>query len=183
VLIMAVAVSVSATLSSESTTTLRTGQSAELRGYRLTYQRLSIAPLADDPRVIETRAELRYDGPQQGVLATASRQYPNSTTAIATPAVRSSIGEDLYVTLLSADPATGAITVHLFVNPLVSWIWLGGAVVALGAVFAILPDRRRIGVPAPSVSRQPRTPDGAIIPDNPVPLVQPARPTMEEADA
>ena len=35
------------------------------------------------------------------------------------------------------------MTLHVFVNPLVVWIWVGGAIVALGAVFAIWPDRRR----------------------------------------
>ena len=59
-----------------------------------------------DPRVIETRAEVSYDGPQAGELGTALRDYPNSPTAIATPAVRTSLGEDLYVTLLASDPAS-----------------------------------------------------------------------------
>jgi cytochrome c-type biogenesis protein CcmF len=63
--------------------------------------------------------------------------------------VRSSIGEDLYVTLLAYDPDTGSATLRVFVNPLVGWIWLGGAIVALGAVFAAWPERRRrAGVPA-----------------------------------
>ena len=33
-------------------------------------------------------------------------------------------------------------TVKLQVNRLVSWIWIGGAVLTLGALLAILPDRR-----------------------------------------
>ena len=71
------------------------------------------------------------------------RDYPSSTTPIATPAVRSSIGEDLYVTLIAYDPETGSATLRVFVNPLVGWIWLGGAIVALVAVFAVWPERRR----------------------------------------
>ncbi|MDQ6681925.1 MAG: heme lyase CcmF/NrfE family subunit [Chloroflexota bacterium] len=156
VLVMAVAVAVSATLSSETTTTLRPGQSVDLRGYRLTYDRLAVGPLRDDPRVLETRAELRYTGTQQGALATASRQYPNSVTPIATPAVRTSLGEDLYVTLLAADPASGSVTLHVLVNPLVVWIWIGGGVVALGAIFAIWPDRRVLPMAAPAGADRPR---------------------------
>ena len=102
-----------------------------------------IEPLASDARVRETRAELMVTGPQSGALATALRDYPSSTTPIATPAVRTSFGEDLYVTLLAYDPDTGSATLRVFVNPLVGWIWLGGAIVALGAVFAIWPERRR----------------------------------------
>jgi cytochrome c-type biogenesis protein CcmF len=111
--------------------------------YRLRHERLVVEPLADDPRVRETRAELTLSGPQSGAVMTALRDYPSSTTAIATPSVRSSLGEDLYVTLLGYDPASGSVTLHVFINPLVGWIWLGGAIVALGAVFAIWPDRRR----------------------------------------
>jgi cytochrome c-type biogenesis protein CcmF len=85
---------------------------------------------------------VRYAGPQSGTLATALRDYPSSQTAIATPAVRTSLGEDLYVTLLASDPASGAVTLHLFVNPLVAWISIGGAVVGLGSAFAIWPERR-----------------------------------------
>ena len=56
--------------------------------------------------------------------------------------MRTSLGEDLYVTLLASDPASGSVTLHLFVNPLVAWIWIGGAVVGLGSAFAIWPERR-----------------------------------------
>jgi cytochrome c biogenesis factor len=34
-------------------------------------------------------------------------------------------------------------TIKLQVNRLVSWIWMGGAIITLGTALAILPDRRR----------------------------------------
>ena len=40
------------------------------------------------------------------------------------------------------------MTLHLFVNPLVVWIWIGGAVVGIGAAFAVWPERRRVPVSA-----------------------------------
>jgi cytochrome c-type biogenesis protein CcmF len=57
-----------------------------------------------------------------------------------------SAGEDFYLTLLAYDPEAGTVTLRLFVNPLVAWIWVGGAIVVLGALFAIGPGRR----PAPA---------------------------------
>jgi cytochrome c-type biogenesis protein CcmF len=146
--VMAVAIAVSATLGSETTATLRPGEELALGAYRVRHDRLVVEPLASDARVRETRAELTLSGPQSGPIATALRDYPSSTTPIATPVVRSSLGEDLYVTLLGYDPSTGAATLHVFVNPLVGWIWLGGAIVALGAIFAIWPDRRVVVVRA-----------------------------------
>jgi cytochrome c-type biogenesis protein CcmF len=143
VCVMAVAIAVSATLGTDATATLRPGEELTLGAYRLRHDRLVVEPLADDPRVRETRAELTLSGPQSGPVVTALRDYPSSTTAIATPSVRSSLGEDLYVTLLGYDPTSGSVTLHVFINPLVGWIWLGGAIVALGAVFAVWPERRR----------------------------------------
>ena len=150
--VMAVAIAVSATLGSDRTATLHEGESLSLGAYRITYDRLVTEPLASDSRVIETRAELTLSGPQSGSIATALRDYPNSSTAIATPVVRTALGEDLYVTLLSYNPTARTATIRVFVNPLVMWIWTGGAIVALGALFAIWPDRRRAAVEAALVA-------------------------------
>jgi cytochrome c-type biogenesis protein CcmF len=156
VLVMAVGVAVSSGLAIDRTVTLAPGQTATIGAYEITHDRLVVEPLADDPRVIETRAEVIYAGPQRGRLGTALRDYPNSPTAIATPAVRTSLGEDLYVTLLASDRATGVVTLHLFVNPLVVWIWIGGAIVGLGAAFTAWPERRTRPIAAPTREPTPR---------------------------
>jgi len=141
VLVMAIGIAVSSGLAIDRTVTVGPGETATIGAYEVTHRRLVVEPLPDDARVIETRAEISYRGPQSGELRTALRDYPNSPTAIATPAVRTSLGEDLYVTLLASDPTSQAVTLHLFVNPLVVWIWIGGAVVGIGAIFAIWPER------------------------------------------
>jgi cytochrome c-type biogenesis protein CcmF len=142
VLVMAIGVAVSSGLAVDRTVTLAPGATATIGAYEVRNDRLVVEPLADDPRVIETRAELTISGPQSGTLASALRDYPNSPTAIATPAVRTSLAEDLYVTLLASDPGSGVVTLHLFVNPLVVWIWIGGGIVGIGATFAVWPERR-----------------------------------------
>jgi cytochrome c-type biogenesis protein CcmF len=146
--VMAVAVAISSTLASDVTATVRPGESVRLGAYAVTHRQVITERLASDPRVVEIRAELELSGPQSGDLAPALRDYPNSSNLIATPAVRTAAGEDLYVTLLAHDPASGEVTLHVFVNPLVVWIWIGGAVVALGAVFAAWPERRRFAAAA-----------------------------------
>jgi len=146
--VMAIAIAVSATMASEATASLKPGERLTIGPYTLTYDRLVTERLADDPRVIETRAELTLAGPQSGAVATALRDYPNASTPIATPSVRTGLGEDLYVTLLAYDPVAGSATVRVFLNPLVMWIWAGGLIVALGAVFAVWPDRRRVAASA-----------------------------------
>jgi cytochrome c-type biogenesis protein CcmF len=167
VAVMAVAVAVSSTLGSETTATLRPGETVTLDGYTLTFDRLVVEPLAADPRVTETRAELTLGGPQSGPMSAALRDYPNSVEAIATPGVRSGTGEDLYVTLLAADARDASVTLGVHRNPLVSWIWLGGGVVAAGAAFAVWPDRRRALVVAP----QPETYAAPVV--EPGPAIEP----------
>jgi len=142
VLVAAVAVAVSASGSVQATAVLNPGQSASLAGYTVTHRDLVREPLAADPRVFETRAEVDVRGKQVGTVRPALRDYPNSVAAIATPTVMTSVGEDFYLTLMAYDPDTGAVTLRLFINPLVAWIWVGGAVVVLGAGFAIWPGRR-----------------------------------------
>jgi cytochrome c-type biogenesis protein CcmF len=155
VLVMAVGVAVSSGLATDRTVTLAPGETATIGAYEVTHQRLVVEPLPNDERVIETRAEVAFRGPQSGTLGTALRDYPNSPTAIATPAVRTSLGEDLYVTLLASDRATETVTLHLFVNPLVVWIWIGGGIVGIGAAFAAWPERRTRPVAEPGAERRP----------------------------
>jgi cytochrome c-type biogenesis protein CcmF len=60
--------------------------------------------------------------------------------------------EDLYVVLVSVNnvnannfsaPRSGSVTLQVLVNPMVGFIWLGGALVGLGGLLALLPGRRR----------------------------------------
>jgi cytochrome c-type biogenesis protein CcmF len=57
--------------------------------------------------------------------------------------VRSTIGGDLYLTLMSFDPNGAHATIRAIVQPLVSWIWFGGGIVVLGAIIGMIPARRR----------------------------------------
>ena len=56
-------------------------------------------------------------------------------------ALRTSLFEDLYVILAGFEPSRIA-TFKVFVNPLVSWMWIGGLVIVLGTIVAIWPERR-----------------------------------------
>ena len=57
------------------------------------------------------------------------------------------VRDELY-TILAAydDRSLGWATIRVRVTPLVSWLWLGGAVVGIGALVAALPAPRRRAV-------------------------------------
>jgi cytochrome c-type biogenesis protein CcmF len=168
ILVMAVAVAISSTTAQGVERTLRPGQMLSIAGYTLTYRGLDSGPLASDPRVAETRAHLDFSGPQEGSLVASVRDYPSSSTPILTPAVRGAFGEDLYVTLLGYDAASGAAQLAVFVNPLVGWIWIGGAIVVAGGLFAAWPERRPLLARARDRRRlttqadAPAAPDGTV---------------------
>jgi len=64
--------------------------------------------------------------------------------------IYSTFREDLYVVYAGRDPESGAPIVHAYLNPLVKWIWIGGLVLGLGTLLAILPNRRLSVVLAPA---------------------------------
>jgi cytochrome c-type biogenesis protein CcmF len=59
-------------------------------------------------------------------------------------AIYSTLREDLYVVYAGQSPETQMPVIHAYLNPLVKFIWLGGAVVVLGTLVALLPNRRAV---------------------------------------
>jgi cytochrome c-type biogenesis protein CcmF len=56
-------------------------------------------------------------------------------------ALHSTLREDLYVVFKgpSVDGAKSVIQVYL--NPLVKWLWIGGGILVLGTIMAMIPNR------------------------------------------
>ena len=74
--------------------------------------------------------------------------YPNSTQAVGSPGITVSAADDVYTVLVAYDTrANSWATIRVLVIPLVSWLWIGGLIVGLGAVIAALPQPRRSTVP------------------------------------
>lgn len=57
-------------------------------------------------------------------------------------AISSTLKEDLYVVYAGMNPDTKVPVIHAYLNPLVKWIWLGGVVVVLGTILALIPNRQ-----------------------------------------
>ena len=70
--------------------------------------------------------------------------FPNATQAVGSPGIAAGLHDDVYTILVAYDTtARSWATVRVLVIPLVSWLWLGGGVVGLGAVIAALPQPKR----------------------------------------
>jgi cytochrome c-type biogenesis protein CcmF len=81
------------------------------------------------------------DGRQIDTLYPAKWFYRNHEEEATTEvAIRRGLAEDLYVVLPAFDLQSQTVTLEIVVNPLVSWIWFGFGVLALGTGIALLPE-------------------------------------------
>jgi cytochrome c-type biogenesis protein CcmF len=55
-------------------------------------------------------------------------------------ALRRTVSEDLYVVLAAYEVSDQSVTLSVKVNPLVTWIWIGVGVMAIGTIVALLPE-------------------------------------------
>jgi len=90
--------------------------------------------------------DVEKDGRSVMMLYPTRRFYPSNQESGTMVAISSTLREDLYVVYAGTNPDTNLPVIHAYLNPLVKWIWLGGAVVVLGTILALLPNRQAVMV-------------------------------------
>ena len=141
ILIIALGVMGSHAWSVQTETTLHRGETAELAGYRFRFDGLTAVEESNHFKVIG--AFTVSNGKVLGVLRPAKKFYPQEQAPIAYVDYRLGLREDIYLVLGDFARDGSQATVKLQVNRLVSWIWIGGLVLTLGALLAILPERHK----------------------------------------
>jgi len=141
-LLAIVAVAVSSTTGTSKEIQLRRGETTALGAYTLTF--------VDADRFTEphreslvARMDVSKQGRRLGSLYPRMNQYENQREPVGTPAVRASLTEDLYLSIHNIDVESGSVGLLVLVNPMVSWIWIATAVMALGGLVALVPASRR----------------------------------------
>ncbi|MBE1874881.1 cytochrome c-type biogenesis CcmF C-terminal domain-containing protein [Myceligenerans pegani] len=113
-------------------------------------------------RVAEAELLIGRDGQLTGTARPELRWYPDHATMLAGPDIHGGAVDDVYVTLLDADPASGTATVRLAVTPLVGWLWAAAGLAVAGGLVAGVPGRRRTP-PRVRLRRIPSTPAAARV--------------------
>jgi hypothetical protein len=83
--------------------------------------------------------DVRGPGGAIGVMSPARHTYhshPDQPTSEV--AIDRGLGEDLFLILGETDEEGEAAVIRAVVNPLVTWIWIGSALLVLGGVVALL---------------------------------------------
>lgn len=142
VVMAAVAVAGSATYKHEATRPLTAGQSVTVGAYTATLVGID-EQTTGRRRSILAELAVTHHGRPVGTYRPALSMYPRATQAVGTPAIRSTAAGDAYLTLTEVDPENGRATIRLATNPLVGWLWVSSGVMALGALAAAWPGRRR----------------------------------------
>jgi len=137
--IFIIGVAVTTTFSNERDVRLAPGDSEELAGYRFEFAGVGTH---DGPNYRAERAEIRvFRGDRQvTILFPEKRLYPIQSQPMTEAAIDVGFTRDLYVAL-GDDLGDGSWTVRLYYKPLIRWIWLGPAFMALGGLLAAS-DRR-----------------------------------------
>jgi cytochrome c-type biogenesis protein CcmF len=151
ILVITLGVTGSQAWSVHTETTLKRGEEAELAGYRFRFDGLSTSEESNHARVTGTFTVTDARGREQ-VMHPAKKFYPQEQSPIAHVDYRMGLREDLYLVLGDFARDSSHATIKVQVNRLVSWIWIGGAVLTLGALLAILPELK----PLPATVLVPR---------------------------
>jgi cytochrome c-type biogenesis protein CcmF len=119
------------------------GDTITMRQYVLRVDRLGVE---ETPNYTTSKATISLfeNGTKVGVLYPERRFYTSSGQPTTEVAIWSTIKEDLYVVFAGAAPDGKKAIIQVYLNPLVAWVWIGGIILGLGTLIAMLPNKKSV---------------------------------------
>jgi cytochrome c-type biogenesis protein CcmF len=142
--VAAAAIVASATFLTQSEVTLSQGQETRFAGYLLRYEGLQTVR-QPQRTVLVASVAVERDGRRVGTAIPSLNLYPGASEPIGTPSIRYGAFSDLYASMLGFDGEGRTATFRFFDEHGVLWLWVGGAIIALGGLVAAWPGRRSSG--------------------------------------
>ncbi|MBX3082707.1 MAG: heme lyase CcmF/NrfE family subunit [Anaerolineae bacterium] len=128
----------------ETQRTLKVGESVELGGYTLTYDRFLGGQIAEDERVMDIAQMTVYQNGNAVAQIRPRRDFYPNTEGMNTMTIAgaySTIQGDVYVLLVSWEAVgEGSATFKIYLNPLINFIWWGGVLLVIGTLIAAWND-------------------------------------------
>ncbi|MFQ5663843.1 MAG: heme lyase CcmF/NrfE family subunit [Terriglobia bacterium] len=106
----------------------------------------------DQPNYRSSRARIDvfYNDKFFTTMRPERRFYKASQQPTTEVEIRPRLNEDVYLVFAGLTEDEQHAVIHAYINPLVSWVWIGGFVMVLGTVIALIPSR------IPKAARPPR---------------------------
>ncbi len=130
------------------------GESTEIAGYRITFEKMARVP---GPNYTSDRATLvvTQGGTPIATLYPEKRHFSNPPQVTTEAAIHTTLLADLYAVIGDRQTAADGKgktgwTVRLYHNPLVPWIWIGAVIMVLGGLISLTDRRHRVGAPRPA---------------------------------
>jgi cytochrome c-type biogenesis protein CcmF len=120
---------------------LKPGEQATVGHYSVRFDSIQVT---DDgqKQMITGHVTVFEDGVEIGQMHPAKwffrKREQEPTTEVA---IRRRMAEDVYIVMPAFDLKDQSASLHIVINPLVNWIWVGFGIMALGTGIALLPER------------------------------------------
>lgn len=132
VVLVALALVTSTSYGHRGSMVLKPGQRAVFDGHTFVYHGVQTVVT---PARTSLEALISVDGSAN--FTPKISQFGNNAQVVGTPAVKAGLTDDVYLTLdLPPKTGSGAATFGVVVQPLVSWLWIGGALMGIGTAVA-----------------------------------------------
>jgi len=125
----------------EGQANLRVGESITVANYTLTYREMKPT---QGPNYTEFAAEMdlaKNGRPNGQIVATKKIYDKNAEQPMTEVGLRPGPIEDVYVVLAGFDNMGETAAFKVYINPLMSWMWIGGLVMILGVLISAWPRR------------------------------------------
>ncbi len=146
VVLIAVAFAASTTYLQTVEVDLAKGETVSVAGHTVEF--LDTTTTGTD-RALTVAAQVKVDDGR--VFEPRLNRFRASGMVVGSPSVRVGPFEDVYLALTSSPEASTSpegngtvdeITIRVVVQPLISWIWMGGIVMVLGTALALIPAKK-----------------------------------------
>jgi len=151
----------SSAYSEEGEFVLAPGETGSVAGYEVRF-----VGLVDQMDGLNRVVSAQIDIEGRGIYSPAVTRFPTFGRPIPTPSVSTGWVDNVYLVLaVLPDEGEDEVAIRVLIQPLVAWMWVGGGVLGLGTLLALVPQRRR------------DLPDG----EEPEPPAEPGEPEREPA--
>jgi cytochrome c-type biogenesis protein CcmF len=155
VILIAVGVIGTRFYTTETEAVLASGDSFDVEGYTLVFEGLEPTALPDR---VTTRASVSVHRGGRHLTSLNPRldDYSNFHQTVAAPAILAGVRQDLYLVLAGWSEGGSQVTLKILINPLASFLWLGGLVFLTGGAVAVWPSVRTARLTAHEARRRRR---------------------------